>query len=89
MGDLNAYGKEDPLLTLTDYSQEKYGRDIYTAAYTTIGGGELVMGDLNAYGKEDPLLTLTDYSKEKYGRDIYTAAYTTIEIGRASCRERC
>ncbi|HHF2959229.1 TPA: ExeM/NucH family extracellular endonuclease [Vibrio diabolicus] len=41
MGDLNAYGKEDPLLTLTDYSKEKYGRDIYTAAYTTIGGGEL------------------------------------------------
>ncbi|MGP1389113.1 MAG: ExeM/NucH family extracellular endonuclease [Vibrio diabolicus] len=41
MGDLNAYSKEDPLLTLTDYSKEKYGRDIYTAAYTTIGGGEL------------------------------------------------
>lgn len=41
MGDLNAYGKEDPLLTLTDYSKEKYGRDIYTATYTTIGGGEL------------------------------------------------
>lgn len=41
MGDLNAYGMEDPLLTLTDYSKEKYGRDIYTAAYTTIGGGEL------------------------------------------------
>ncbi|XNO30905.1 ExeM/NucH family extracellular endonuclease (plasmid) [Vibrio alginolyticus] len=41
MGDLNAYGMEDPLLTLTDYSREKYGRDIYTAAYTTIGDGEL------------------------------------------------
>ncbi|MDW2149290.1 ExeM/NucH family extracellular endonuclease [Vibrio sp. 378] len=41
MGDLNAYGMEDPLLTLTDYSKEKYGRDIYTAAYTTIGDGEL------------------------------------------------
>ncbi|MGY0617635.1 ExeM/NucH family extracellular endonuclease [Vibrio sp. FJH11] len=41
LGDLNAYGKEDPLLTLTDYSKEKYGRDIYTAAYTTIGGGDL------------------------------------------------
>ncbi|MCG9553699.1 ExeM/NucH family extracellular endonuclease [Vibrio sp. Isolate31] len=41
MGDLNAYGMEDPLLTLTDYSKEKYGRDIYTAAYTTIGSGEL------------------------------------------------
>ncbi len=37
MGDLNAYGMEDPLLTLTDYSQEKYGRDIYTASYTTLG----------------------------------------------------
>lgn len=41
MGDLNAYGMEDPLLTLTDYSKEKYGRDIYTAGYTTINGGEL------------------------------------------------
>lgn len=41
IGDLNAYGKEDPLLTLTDYSKEKYGRDIYTAAYTTVAGGEL------------------------------------------------
>lgn len=41
MGDLNAYGMEDPLLTLTDYSKEKYDRDIYTAAYTTIGDGEL------------------------------------------------
>lgn len=41
MGDLNAYGMEDPLLTLTDYSKEKYGRDIYTAAYTTIGAGDL------------------------------------------------
>ena len=41
IGDLNAYGMEDPLLTLTDYSKEKYARDIYTAAYTTLEGGEL------------------------------------------------
>ena len=41
IGDLNAYGMEDPLLTLTDYSKEKYARDIYTAAYTTLDGGEL------------------------------------------------
>ncbi|KOO12228.1 nuclease, partial [Vibrio xuii] len=40
MGDLNAYGMEDPLLTLTDYSQEKYGREIYTASYTTLGEDE-------------------------------------------------
>ncbi|MEH0760347.1 ExeM/NucH family extracellular endonuclease [Vibrio sp. 16] len=43
MGDLNAYGMEDPLLTLTDYSAttNNYGREIYTAAYTSIGGGEV------------------------------------------------
>jgi hypothetical protein len=41
MGDLNAYGMEDPLLTLTDYSKDKYERDIYTASYTTLDGGEL------------------------------------------------
>lgn len=37
LGDMNAYGMEDPLLTLTDYSPEKYDRDIFTAAYTTLG----------------------------------------------------
>lgn len=37
LGDMNAYGMEDPLLTLTDYSQEKYNRDIFTASYTTLG----------------------------------------------------
>jgi hypothetical protein len=41
MGDLNAYGMEDPLLTLTEYSKDKYERDIYTASYTTLDGGEL------------------------------------------------
>lgn len=37
MGDMNAYGLEDPLLVLTDYSQEKYGREVFTAGYTTLG----------------------------------------------------
>ncbi len=37
LGDMNAYGMEDPLLTLTDYSPEKYDRDIFTASYTTLG----------------------------------------------------
>lgn len=43
MGDLNAYGMEDPLLTLTDYSAttNSYGREIYTAAYTSVGGGKV------------------------------------------------
>ncbi|CAQ79049.1 putative exported nuclease [Aliivibrio salmonicida LFI1238] len=37
LGDMNAYGMEDPLLTLTDYSPDKYDRDIFTASYTTLG----------------------------------------------------
>lgn len=47
MGDLNAYGMEDPLLTLTDYDAsdaengKDYGREIYTAAYTNVAGGEV------------------------------------------------
>ncbi|PKF77829.1 nuclease [Vibrio sp. vnigr-6D03] len=40
LGDLNAYGKEDPLLVLTDYSQEKYGKEIKGARNTFIGDSE-------------------------------------------------
>ena len=31
LGDLNAYGKEDPMLVLTDYSQKQYGKVIKAA----------------------------------------------------------
>ena len=37
LGDFNAYGKEDPMLILTDYSQEKYGKSIRAARNTFIG----------------------------------------------------
>lgn len=37
MGDMNAYGLEDPMLVLTDYSPENYDREIKTASYTTLG----------------------------------------------------
>ncbi|MEZ8320942.1 ExeM/NucH family extracellular endonuclease [Vibrio splendidus] len=37
IGDLNAYGMEDPVLTLTDYSEAKYDREIRTASFTTLG----------------------------------------------------
>lgn len=40
LGDLNAYGKEDPLLVLTDYSQKQYGKVIKAARNTYIGGVE-------------------------------------------------
>ncbi|QMV16378.1 ExeM/NucH family extracellular endonuclease [Vibrio spartinae] len=38
LGDLNAYGKEDPLLVLTDYTPEKYGKTIHAARNTFING---------------------------------------------------
>ncbi|WGW00586.1 ExeM/NucH family extracellular endonuclease [Vibrio sp. YMD68] len=38
LGDMNAYGKEDPMLILTDYSAEKYGKAIKAARNTFIAG---------------------------------------------------
>ncbi|WP_038184244.1 ExeM/NucH family extracellular endonuclease [Vibrio rhizosphaerae] len=38
LGDLNAYGKEDPLLVLTDYTPAKYGKTIHAARNTFING---------------------------------------------------
>ncbi|GLO63305.1 nuclease [Vibrio sp. MACH09] len=38
LGDMNSYGMEDPMLILTDYSQEKYGKEIKAARNTSIAG---------------------------------------------------
>jgi predicted extracellular nuclease len=37
MGDMNAYGMEDPILVLTDYDPAQHKREIKTASYTTLG----------------------------------------------------
>jgi uncharacterized protein len=34
VGDMNSYGMEDPMLVLTDYTKEKYGKDIKAARNT-------------------------------------------------------
>lgn len=34
IGDMNSYGMEDPMLVLTDYTKEKYGKDIKAARNT-------------------------------------------------------
>jgi len=47
LGDLNAYGMEDPLLVLTDYSEEKYGKTIKAARNTYIDG-QVQFGDEGA-----------------------------------------
>ncbi|MGF1697459.1 ExeM/NucH family extracellular endonuclease [Vibrio lamellibrachiae] len=38
LGDMNSYGMEDPMLVLTDYSAEKYGKEIKAARNTFIAG---------------------------------------------------
>ncbi|WP_299491130.1 extracellular exonuclease ExeM [uncultured Shewanella sp.] len=38
IGDLNAYGMEDPVRVLTDYDAETSDNAIYTASHTTLGG---------------------------------------------------
>ncbi|WP_299009097.1 extracellular exonuclease ExeM [uncultured Shewanella sp.] len=38
IGDLNAYGMEDPVRVLTDYDAETSENAIYTASHTTLGG---------------------------------------------------
>lgn len=40
LGDMNSYAKEDPILVLTDYSAEKYGKTITAARNTYIDGVE-------------------------------------------------
>jgi predicted extracellular nuclease len=38
LGDMNSYGMEDPMLVLTDYSPEKYGKTIRAARNTYLAG---------------------------------------------------
>ncbi|MBC7002295.1 ExeM/NucH family extracellular endonuclease [Photobacterium sp. BZF1] len=38
MGDLNSYGMEDPILTLTSFDEADRGGKIHTASYTTLDG---------------------------------------------------
>lgn len=64
MGDLNSYGMEDPILTLTSFDPEDRGGKIYTASHTTLGGKEYeAQGQLieRGYGLIN-LKHKTDYS---------------------------
>lgn len=38
IGDMNAYGMEDPIRVLTDFDASQSDRDIVTASWTTLGG---------------------------------------------------
>lgn len=64
LGDMNSYGMEDPMLVLTDYTQEKYGKQIFAARNTFIGEdpqfgdeGAIIdtnFGYINAVAKKHP-----------------------------------
>lgn len=47
LGDMNSYAKEDPILVLTDYSQDKYDKKIHAARNTYIAGQQQ-FGDAGA-----------------------------------------
>ncbi|KJY84292.1 nuclease [Vibrio galatheae] len=74
LGDMNSYGMEDPMLVLTDYSQEKYGKTI-TAARNTYIVGAVQFGDegavitdnygyINAVAKAHPISWSYSYNDE-------------------------
>ena len=73
LGDLNAYGKEDPLQILTDYHPSTHnGKPIYAAAHTTLGGETL--------DTERRLVTesfgYVNLNTELHGADTYSYSYS-------------
>ncbi|RYV03435.1 endonuclease [Shewanella sp. OPT22] len=72
LGDLNAYGKEDPLQVLTDYHPSTHGKVIKTAAYTSIGGEEFDAKQrviTESYG-------YVNLNTKLHGADTYSYSYS-------------
>lgn len=78
MGDMNAYGLEDPLLVLTDYSKDKYDREIKTAAHTTLGVDE--NGDAKPHQLEGEVITAgygyINLNTKLHGTDTFSYTYS-------------
>ena len=73
LGDMNAYGKEDPLQILTDYHPSTHnGKPIYAAAHTTLGGETL--------DTEPRLVTesfgYVNLNTHLHGTDTYSYSYS-------------
>ncbi|WP_153916321.1 ExeM/NucH family extracellular endonuclease [Shewanella sp. TC10] len=71
MGDLNAYGKEDPLAVLTDYDSATTERVIRTASWTTLDGvAHQTQGSTidKGYG-------LINLSTQAHGPETYSYSY--------------
>lgn len=72
IGDLNAYGKEDPLAVLTDYDASTNDRVIRTAAWTTLNG-QVHERDGSAIDKGYGLINL---STQEHGPATYSYSYS-------------
>ena len=90
IGDLNAYGMEDPVRVLTDYDAQTSDNAIYTASHTTLGGEpfdiearEITQG----YG-------YINLNTQAHGADTYSYTYNgelgnlDHALGNASVAER-
>lgn len=77
MGDMNAYGMEDPMLALTDYSEAKYGRTLMTASHTTLGVDD--KGEPVEYEKEGSKITqgygYINLNTKLHGADTFSYTY--------------
>ncbi|PSV45767.1 ExeM/NucH family extracellular endonuclease [Photobacterium indicum] len=71
MGDMNAYGMEDPVRVLTDYKPKKAERKIMSASGTSIAGQPLHATGIEA-GKG---LGLINLASEWHGDDSYSYSY--------------
>ena len=72
IGDLNAYGKEDPLAVLTDYDASIQDREIRTAAWTTLNG--------QVHEREGSVIDkgygLINLSTQEHGPATYSYSYS-------------
>ncbi|MXR71015.1 extracellular exonuclease ExeM [Shewanella sp. JBTF-M18] len=72
IGDMNAYGLEDPIRVLTDYDAANSDRDIMTASWTTLGG--------KVYEREGSKIEkgygLINLNTQVHGADTYSYSYS-------------
>jgi len=71
IGDMNAYGMEDPLRVLTDFDASKSDRDIMTASWTTLNGKVYERQG----SKIDKGYGLINLNTKAHGTDTYSYSY--------------
>ncbi|MRI32220.1 endonuclease [Endozoicomonas sp. OPT23] len=76
LGDLNAYGKEDPVRLLTDYQWKDGDRKLTTAPYTKIGTADLDGESGRALTQGFGYVNLADHVAERENEtDVFSYSY--------------